>query len=142
MKERFLALTEEVKTTGIVETLYNTSNAEEFETAWHKFLNDNQKLCDRIKQWANGYNKEKIFMKNENIENPMETVICLIIINNEEKSECEMFQDYEDLIEAVKNIGNKIAMAIAKFAQNDYFCNIGAEQIFLVEQDDWYYLKE
>ena len=48
MKQRFLALVEEVKATGISQAIYNTSNAEELKAIWKNFLDENQELVAKI----------------------------------------------------------------------------------------------
>lgn len=139
MKEKFLALVEEVKVTGIAEALYKASNAEEFHAAWQKFLDDNKELCTKIENWGTEFKDSGsawIFDTGEELENPMEIAACIIVINNEEISECEIFEEYEDLVTAIAKIGNNIAIAIAKVAEGDYFCNITAEQVFSTEEDD------
>lgn len=120
MKEEFLALVEKVKATGIAERLYATSNALELTVVWQKFSAENRKLFKKIKNWAFKFkysDEGAIFEKGETIENPMEIAIVIRIINDVEfVSECELFEDADDLANAIRDIGNDFATAVADYA--------------------------
>lgn len=133
MKEKFLALVEEVKNTGIVEVLYKTSNAEELTAAWQKFSAENQELIAKIKEWATEYEDsgaEAIFEEGETIANPMEIVVCIKIIDDCDVSECEIFSEWTDLLCEIENIQNDFAEAFATLFKRFLICYITAEKIF------------
>lgn len=140
MKEKFLALVEEVKNTGIVEVLCKTANAEELTATWQKFLDENQELIAKVKEWATEYKNldaEAIFEEGETIANPMEIVVCIKIIDDcYFVSECEIFHDCEDLNEAIAGIENDFVAAVKDFIEDDYICYITAEAIFNSDSDE------
>lgn len=135
MKTKFLALAEEVKQTGIAETLYKTSNVEELKEVWHRFLNDNHELITKIKGWADEFRKdrcEEIFACEEKLDNPMEIAITIYIIDDWDNiSEFELFDDPYDLTEAIKNIGNPFTSTIANLMYEGFITDIMPEVIFL-----------
>ena len=139
MKEKFLALVEEVKTTGIATALRATTNASEFEAVGQKFFEDYKELFEKIAAWAEEFRNSEcgvIFNKGETIEAPMEIAIILHIINDVEcVSEDEIFETYQMLIDAIRDIGDDFSTAVADFAENDYYCNIKAEDIFGADED-------
>jgi len=134
MKQKFLALTEEVKATGIAEEIYNTSNAEELEVVKEKFLRENQELVTKIESWREEYTKpgtEKIFGKGEEIRNPMEVVLIIRIIDDVVAvSEFELCEESDDLAQAVKKIGNNFAITLGELMDYNLISNIPAEEIF------------
>lgn len=129
MKERFLALVEEVKQAGIVEALQKTSTAEEMSAEWNKFLDENQDLCTRIRDWANEF-KGLIFEEDEELENPLEIVAVIHIIKDEYVSEVQIFEDWDKLVDAVRGINNDFAIAVADCIDVEYIHLITAEAIF------------
>ena len=136
MKQRFLALAEEVKKAGIAEAIYNTSNAEELKAIWKKFLDENQELVAKIEFWREEYTKpeaEKIFAKGEEIQNPMEVVIIIRIIDDiVAVSECELCEESDDLAQAIKEIGNNFTITLGELMEYSMISNISAEEIFFL----------
>lgn len=139
MKEKFLALVEEVKNTGIVEALYKTSNAEELTAAWQKFSAENQELIAKIKEWATEYedsDTKAIFEDGEQIADPMEIAVCIKIIENSWVSEEEIFCNWEDLAKKIADIESDFAAAVAKLMYDNLICEITAEDIFDSDSDE------
>ena len=134
MKEKFLTIVEEVKATGIAESFCKTSNAEELTLVWNKFIDENSDLIQKIKEWAEEFKKidRGCFIEREDtVENPMEIAITIFIIDDVNNlSECTIFEDYEDLISAMRGIGGCFYEAVANLVEEDYICEITAEQIF------------
>lgn len=132
MKEKFLALIEEVKNTGIVEELYKTSNAKELTAVWQDFYAKNQQLIAKINDWASEYKNsgaKAIFKEGETIENPMEIAVCIKVINVD-VSECEIFSDWKDLLHQIEKIQNDFAVAVANFIKHEIIYIITAKDIF------------
>jgi len=139
MKEKFLALVQEVKETAIAEAIYNTSNVEEFKTVFQKFLNENQELVAKIQSWKEEYKaikweeREPIFAQGEEIQNPMEIVIIIRIINDiKQVSEYELFEWPDDLIQAIVDTGNDFTVALGCLMFELLIDRITAEQIFKI----------
>ena len=139
MKERFLALVNEVKTAGIASALKATTNASEFEAVGQKFSEDYKELFEKIAAWAEEFrNSEcgRIFDEEETIEDPMEIAVILHIINDEDcVSEVEIFEKYQMLVDAIRDIGDEFSAAVAELADEDYICYITAEKIFEAIED-------
>lgn len=133
MKQKFLALVEEVKETQIVEALYEVSKAEQIYNLIQKFSSDKKDLCTRIKDWANEFKEsdsEAIFKAGEKIENPMETVVVIYIINDSYVSEEEIFEDCEDIEEQTRDISNDFAKLVANVIGQHLICSIQPEDVF------------
>lgn len=133
MKQKFLALVEEVKETQVTEELQQASTEKEMSAVWYKFLDDNHDLCTRIKNWANEFKEndlDAIFAFEEEIKNPLEIVAIIYIIADERVCETQIFEDWEELVTAVRNINNKFAIAVADCIDYDYIHFITAETIF------------
>lgn len=136
MKEKFLELVEEVKNTGIVEkltSLYDASDKEGFKAAWQAFLDDNQEIFRKIKDWASEFKDlgcEAIFDYEEYISNPMEIAVCIKIIDDFDVSECELFEHSSDLTDAIEKIDNDFANAVADRIYYRMVFNITVENIF------------
>ena len=133
MKQKFLELVKETEKTGIVSALLKSSSAEEAKKAWKKFEADNEELFTKIIDWANEYResgKENLFQSEEKIDNPIEIAVIIYIIGDEDTSECEIFSDYEDLVNAINEIDGDFAKGLAKIANSYYIYLITAEGIF------------
>lgn len=142
MKQKFLDIVKEVKDIGIVgklSVLYDNSDKEGFKAAWQKFSDDNPDLFEKIKDWASEFKDskcEEIFAAGESFENPMEITVCIFIIGNGDVSECEIFGEWEELIDADREQGDNFAQKVADFADNDMICNISIEDIFNDNSDE------
>lgn len=142
MKEEFLELVNEVKDTGIVEILedlYDASDKEGFKAAWQKFSDENQEIFTKIRHWANDLDicfLDAIFEENETIENPIENAICIFIIGNQSISEVTIFEDWIVLQDAIRDLKNGFATAIANFMEESLICEITIEDIFNSDSDD------
>lgn len=134
MKKEFLALVEEVKATGIAERLYATSSAWELAVVGQNFFAENLELFKKIKDWASEFKSSDegaIFGEGETIKNPMEIAIVIRIINDAELvSECELFEDADDLGNAIRDIGNDFATAVADYALDWKISGITDIEIF------------
>lgn len=136
MKEKFLALVEEVKNTEIVgklTALYDASDKEGFKAAWQAFSDDNQEIFRKIKDWASEFKDLEcgaIFDCGEYIDNPMEIAVCIKIIDDFDVSECELFEDSNDLTEAIEEIDNDFANAVADYIYHCIVFSITVEDIF------------
>ena len=139
MKEKFLTIVEEVKATGIAESFCKTSNAEELTLVWNKFTDENSELIQKIKEWAEEFKKidRGCFIEREDtVENPMEIAITIFIIDDKVNlSECAIFEDYDDLISAMREIGGYFYEAVANLVEADYICDITPKQIFSVIEE-------
>lgn len=119
MKNKFLELVEKVKTTGIVESLTNTSSKEEMSEVWQKFMDENPELCAKIEDWATEFkesNSGPIFGKGEKLENPLEITALIRTIDYDkyDVSEGEIFEIWEDLVDSVRGVGTAFAVTVAK----------------------------
>ena len=144
MKEKFLALVEEVKVTGIVAALSGASNPEELEAVWNEFEEKNSDLFEKANAWGKEFweaDITEIFEYGENFENPMEIAVTIFMVGNE-ISDSDIFQDYEELITALRNVGSEFAYAVAEFVDTHHIYKITAEDIFFKEEaepgDDGY----
>lgn len=142
MREKFLALVEEVKNTEIVgklAALYDASDKEGFKAAWQKFSDENQELLAKIKAWSDEFrdsDENPIFEDWESLDNPMEITVCIFIIGDEDVSECEIFGDWEELVEAMKDQDNNFAQKVADLANGNMICYISIEDIFNDNSDE------
>lgn len=141
MKEKFLALVEQTKNTGIAATLAETSTADELKSAWQKFKEENEQLFADVFAWADAYAKDgynKIFSAAENIENPTEVFICIYIASCKDASihECSVFCQDFDLIDALESVGNDFNDKLAEFISGDYVYNLTAEDLFPSDDAD------
>ncbi len=136
MKENFLALTQEVKSTGIVAILSNASNVEAFKDAWQKFSDENPELFKKAFDWGAEFKTDvdPFFEDGEAIENPMEVVVAIRIAGNE-VSECDVFENYADLVRALKDLGTPFANAVAECIDGNYIYDIKVEGIFAAIED-------
>ena len=133
MKDQFLELAKKVNTAGIVEALSKTSSKEEMSEVWQKFMDENQDLCTKIKEWANEFREsdpEPIFTGAEQLEHPIEITAVIHIIDDEDVSECEIFEDWKHLMYSVREIGTAFAVAVANCIENQYICKMKAKDIF------------
>lgn len=138
MKQKFLALVEEVKGTGIVEALYKASNAEELTAAWQNFSAENQELLKKASEWGYEFKKaevEYLFEDGESIEDPMEIVVTIRIAGNK-VSECDVFEAFENLVNALEDLETDFANAVAECVSVNYIYDITAEDLFSDEFDD------
>ena len=133
MRQKFLALVEEVKNTGIVQACEEASTAEELAEVWRNFSGENQDLCTRIREWATEFQEagsRAILWEGENFENPLEIVEVISIIGDENVTECEIFSNWVRFCRAVEEVGTDYAVAVAYCIAENYICNITAEDIF------------
>ena len=133
MKEKFLALVEEVKKTHIVDEIYKTSNADELRLLKLRFADKHSEIFANVKNWAiefDDFGEVPIFFAEEEIQNPMEIVIILQIIDDIWTSEEELFENEDKFSEALNKQNNRIATAIANLMRKNLICNITAEDIF------------
>ncbi len=135
MKKRFLELVNEVKETGVVEGLCNTSNAEELRKVWREFADENQELFARIKQWAKEFKENShpaIYELGAAVENPMEISVVIFICDDiGYVSEKQIFENFSDLINAIKTIRNDFARTVEYFARISFICKLEAEEFFI-----------
>ena len=132
MKQNFLALVNEVKATGIVAILSNASNAEAFKDAWQKFADENPELLKKASEWGAEFKQteaEPFFEEGEAVENPMEVVVAIRIAGNE-VSEADVFENWNDLVNALKDLETSLADAVAECVDCTYIYNIEVEEIF------------
>ena len=137
MKEKFLALVNEVKATGIVAILSNTSNVDEFKETWQKFTDENPELFKKALEWGAEFKKNEpgnLFEDGEAIENPLEVVVAIRIAGNK-VSECDVFATYGDLVNALEDLKTSFSDIVAECVDYDYIYDIKAEDIF-PEDDD------
>lgn len=110
------------------------SSVEEIESAWQKFEAENSELFNAINDWKDEYSEKKeeteaIYEISTEIENPIEIAIIIHILDDSDVSECEIFNDYEELIEKIREIGGDFAEALADLIEDEYICSISAEDI-------------
>ncbi len=132
MKEKFLKLVKKVKEADISYITKATTESE-LTAAWQSFWKQNSKLHAEIKTWASEFintDLGPIFSNNEEIPNPMEIVIVIRGSYNSDLTECDVFNNYRNLVEALNEIGDDFASVVAKCIENDYIPNISAEDIF------------
>ena len=133
MKERFLALVEKVKQSGVAEKAQAVSTAEELLAIWQEFSDGNQELYTKTKDWASEFKEEDsyyIFMKEERIQNPLEIVAVICIIKDRWVSEDEIFENPENLREAIEEIDTDLAYAIADYMCWGLLSDISIENLF------------
>ena len=138
MKNKFLALVEEVKVTGIVAALSGASNPEELEAVWNEFEEKNSDLFEKANAWGIEFLEAditEIFESEESFENPLEIAVTIFMVGNE-ISDSDIFQDYEELISALKDIESDFAHAVAEFVDTHHIYNITAEDIFFKEEEE------
>ena len=136
MKTKLLELIEEIKSTGIAEVLCKASNAEDFSAAWQKFEEENPELFSKITEWATEFSNNDcsaIFEDGEEVEMPIETAICIYIMG-ETVTEESIFEDSDNLVAALCDIGEENAEAIANFIKEYYLYSIEPENIFCEEE--------
>ena len=133
MKNKFLALVEEVKATGIVAALSGASNPEELESVWNEFKEKYPNLFAKANAWGSEFKESEssLFECEESFENPVEIAVTIVMVGNE-ISDADIFDDYEDLIKALKDEESDFANAIAEFVISDYIYNITPTYIFLL----------
>ena len=105
---------------------------------WNKFIDENSELIQKIKEWAEELKKTDrgCFIEREDTVNPMEIAITIFIIDDVNNlSECTIFEDYEDLISAMREIGGYFYEAVANLVEADYICDITPKQIFSVIEE-------
>ena len=132
MKEKFLALVEEVKVTGIVAALSGASNPEELEAVWNEFEEKNSDLFEKANAWGNEFLEADItelFESEESFENPVEIAVTIVMVGNE-ISDSDIFQDYEELMIALNSVGSNFAYAIAEFIDTNHIYNITSSDFF------------
>lgn len=137
MKTKFLELVEEVKTTGIVEVLRGASNPEEFESVWNEFKEKNPDLFAKANAWGIKFKEDVsiLFDSEESFENPEEIAVTIFMVGNK-ISECDIFDDFRDLTNALINVQNDFAYAIALFIDSDYIYYITPEDFFLEDKEE------
>lgn len=137
MKENFLALTQEVKSTGIVAILSNASNVEAFKDAWQKFADENPELFKKVSDWAAEFKQaeaEPFFKDGEVVEDAIEIALTIRIAGNQ-FSECDVFENYDDLVRALKDVETPFAQAVAECVDVNYIYDITAENLFDAIED-------
>ena len=104
---------------------------------WNKFLDENYNLCLRIADWAIDFDDapQAIFKRGEEIENPLEIVAIIRIIGDKRVSETQIFEEWDELLTAVRNINDSFAVAVAACIESDYIFLITAESIFSKKED-------
>lgn len=136
MKEKFLALVKEVKDTGIANILCNTTNPEELKAVWQKFVGENSELFQKVQDWASEYDGVSLFEDGEEFEDPIEIVVIIHMINDSEISECDIFENYDDLTYAVEDIPEEFAERLASCISSEMICEITAEDIFDDDEEE------
>ena len=132
MKEKFLALVEEIKTTGIAEALCKASNVDEITTAWQKFKDENPELFRKINEWATEFvdgGCNPIFKCKEDVKMPMEIAVCIYIMG-ENATECTIFDEGNDFVKALYATNEKNASAVGHFVYDNFLFYITPEDFF------------
>ena len=141
MKEKFLELIEKLKTLGIAAKFCSAYNASQLSEEWEKFLNENPELVEEIRAWGQEFaadSSEPIFTESVDTEDSKEIVIIIRVCNDGVSvSECEIFEDYHVLEDALKSTEETIAIAVAGIS-SDYnlISEITAEEIFEYIEDN------
>lgn len=138
MKEKFLALVKKVKEADI-SPITQTTNAEELKAAWEAFWADNQDLLIEIKDWAAEFHEEEsdyIFAEGEEIENPMEITVIIRAIDDEDLTDENVFEEFRNLFNALNDIENNFATAIAELLRTKVITDITAEDIFSSDDEE------
>lgn len=137
MKNKFLALVEEVKATGIVAALSGASNPEELESVWNEFKGKNPDLFAKANAWGSEFKEPEssLFECEESFENPVEIAVTIVMVGNE-ISDADIFDDYEDLVKALEDEESDFANAIAEFLNHDYIYNITPRDFFLEDDEE------
>ena len=133
MKEKFLALIEELKSLGLAAKICAASNAAELRQIWETFVNENFGIVEEIKQWALEYteneNSNYIFAEGAEIEDPIEVAVFLCACEGT-INECGICEIDGDFIEALNATEEKVAIAVADYVSSSYIDVITAEDIF------------
>lgn len=133
MKQKLLALIKDIETSGLIESLQKSSDSEELKNVWQEWKDENHALHDKIITWAaefKYFDTKPIFEEGEEIENPLEIIVIIRIIKNDEISEFEIFEETADLIRALRNIGSDFADNVAIAVEECLICDIDIEDIF------------
>ena len=130
MKKSFLALVKEVKDTGIANTLCHTTNPKELKDAWKKFEEENPVLFYKVKDWASKYDYSPLFAEGEEFQDPVEIAVVIRIIDDYDISECEIFEECDDLTHAIEELPGVFAEGLGKILYHTLICEIIAESIF------------
>lgn len=127
MKKKLLELAKAVKETGVVEEVYKNFTAQGLKTAFNSFKNENKELIANIKQWKTQFKtgkKDFLFKNGEVIENAMEIALLIHLIKDSKVTEETLFENPNDLKEAILNIGNDMAIVISVLVKDkDYLIN-------------------
>ena len=133
MKEKFLALIEELKNLGIAAKICGASNSAELRQIWETFVNENFGIVEEIKQWALEYaeneNSNYIFAEGAEIEDPIEVAVFLRACEGT-INECSICEIDDDFVEALNATEEKVAIAVADYVSSSYIDGITAEDIF------------
>ena len=138
-RNEFLAFIEELKKSGIVQALYNSSTPEETISIWDKYSSENQEFFARIKSWAEGRVEYfdccepfPLFKEDEEIEYLLEIGLIILIIKDEfiflEEDINQGFN--EKLIELLKKSSNQLLKAAGWFIECDGYESMTKENIY------------
>jgi len=146
MKEKFLELIEKLKTLGIAAKFCGASNATQLSEEWEKFLNENLELVEEVRAWGQEFAADysgPIFTDSINTEDSKEVVIIIRVCNDSVSvSECEIFEDYYVLEDALRATEENVAIAVAGISSDDnlgikkIISEITAEEIFEYIEDN------
>ena len=130
-KGMLLELVKKIKKTGIVKKLYSASSREEFRASWLLFSKNNRELIKEIMLWHRDYKEncsEKLFVRGEKIEDIEEVIIFIHFLYYQE--EYNLFEDTEDLRNALYETQSELAKTVADLMKNYCILEITSEVIF------------
>lgn len=144
-RDEFLAFIEELKKSGIAQSLYNSSTPEETISIWEKYSSENQELFARIKSWAEGrseyfntYEPVPLFEEDEKIESILEVGLMILIVKDEgillEEDINEGFN--EELIKLLKKSPNRLLEAAGWYIDCDGYDTMTKENIYTFYPED------
>lgn len=117
IKQKFFDLIEKAKKMRIYDLL------EDHEISPRGFKNECMELAKQYPQimsnamtWAEEYKQEDIpylFKIGEDIDSPLEIFAIICIINDYDVTECELFEGSDDFTDAIREIGDENAEALA-----------------------------
>ena len=125
MKERFWAIIEKIKKTGISRKLLSAKNVEEIRQAIIEFEDENKDIIFAISDWNMEYDEGDagyVISKEDNIDSPIEVVLFIYYLPS--SVEDDLIEDDRVLINALNAFDSKAAKALAKCVYNNYIYEI------------------
>ena len=144
-RDEFLAFIEELKKSGIAQSLYNSSTPEETLSLWEKFSSENQDLFARIRSWAeardeyfNTYEHAPLFEENEKVECFLEVGLLIFITNDECLLSGEDINENfdEELYTLLKESTNRLLKAAGWCIDCDGYESMTKENIYNFYSED------